>query len=295
MSDARLVLPVANPETASRLLETAVDIASDRDLELLVVHVVVVPDQTSLEQARASMDADPGESVVSDTVDGARAAGVEATGLVRYGHDVAGSLVSLADGDDVEAMLLGWHGRPRRRDVVLGSYIDTVLREAACDVLVERIDRDRGPITSTLVPVAGGPHTKFATEIAGAVARAHDARIELVTVIESSADDAAVADARSLLDRTAPSLGAVESVTQTVVREDDVVDAIRQATVDHDVAVLGAGGSGRLHRIVATDVAEAIARQAESDVVLCRRHENRTRTLWRRLVDRFGNWRDSTG
>ncbi|WP_247731234.1 universal stress protein [Halovivax limisalsi] len=288
MSDARLVLPVANPDTAARLLETAVDVADDRDLELLVVHVIGVPGQTSLEQARASMDAGPGESVVSETVERARAAGIEATGLLRYGHDVAGSLTSLADAADVEAVLLGWHGRPRRREVVFGGYIDRVLREAACDVIVERVDRDRGPIESVLVPVAGGPHTTLAAEIAGAIARAHDSSVELATVVDSSADETAVADARSLLDRTAPSLGAVESVTQTVVRGTDVVDAILAATTDHDVTVMGAGGSGRLHRIVATDVAEAVARRAESDVVLCRRHESRSRTLWRRLVERVG-------
>ncbi|MFC3956753.1 universal stress protein [Halovivax cerinus] len=286
MSPDRLLVPVANPETADRLLETAVDVARDRGLELLIVHVIDVPSQTSLEQARASMDREPGESVVSGTVERARATGVEATGLVRYGHDIAGSLVDLASADDVEAILLGWHGRPRRRDVVLGSYIDTVLRDADCDVLVERVDRDRGPIESVFVPVAGGPHTTYAAEIAGSIARERDANVELATVVAPDADESTVEDARTLLADTSSALGAVDTVTTTVRRSNEVAVGIVDRTADHDVTVLGAGGSGFLHRIVADDVAESVARRADSDVVLCRRRQSHRQTVLRRLIER---------
>lgn len=286
MSADRLILPVANPETADRLLETAVDVARDRDFQLLVVHAIDVPSQTSLEQARASMDREPGESVVSQTVERARAAGVEATGLIRYGHDIAGSLVDLASGADVEAMLLGWHGRPRRRDIVLGSYIDTVLREADCDVLVERVDRDRGPIESVFVPVAGGPHTESAAEIAGSIARERGANVELATVVAVGADEETVEDAQTLLAQTSPALGAIDSVTTTVLRSNEVSVGIVDHTTEHDVTVLGAGGNGLLHRIVADDVAESVARQADSGVLLCRRRRSRPRTLLRRAIER---------
>ncbi|AGB15281.1 universal stress protein UspA-like protein [Halovivax ruber XH-70] len=285
MTADRLLVPVANPETADRLLETAVDVAQDRGLELLVVHVIDVPSQTSLEQARASMDREPGESVVSQTVERARAAGVEATGLVRYGHDVAGSLVDLASGADVEAMLLGWHGRPRRRDIVLGSYIDTVLREAACDVLVERVDRDRGPIESVFVPVAGGPHTEYAAEIAGSIARERDASVELATVVAVGADEETVEEAQALLAQTSPALGAVDSVATTVLRSNEVSVGIVDHTAEHGLTILGAGGSGLLHRIVADDVAESVARQADSDVLLCRQRDRPAKTLLYRLQD----------
>lgn len=283
MPEPRLVLPIANPETADRLVTTAVDVARDRGLEILVVHVVEVPMQSSLEQAKASVETDHRETVVSETVEQARAAGLEATGLVRFAHDVAESLVNLAESDDVEAMLLGWHGRPRRRDVVLGSHVDTVLRDADCDVLAKRIDPDSGPVTSVFVPVAGGPHTDYAAEIAGAIARGHDATVELGTVIAPSAAEETVEDARALLARTSPAVGPVDSVTETVLRSNEVVVGIVDRTTDHDVTVLGAGGSGFIHRIVADDVAEAVARRADSDVVLCRRRDQPTKTLLRRL------------
>ncbi|WP_290810473.1 universal stress protein [Halovivax sp.] len=287
MSDGRLLLPVANPETAERLLDTAIDVARDRALEVLVVHVIEVPVQLSLAQARQSLDAEPGASVVEETVDRARAHGVEAAGRVRFGRDVATSLVNLIERDEVATALVGWRGRPRRRDVVLGSYIDAVLADADCDVLVKRIDRERGDVSSVLVPVAGGPHTELAAETAGAIARGRGATVELATVVSPDADEAAVDDARAMLTRTSPTLGAVETVTETVLRGDDVVETIVERAADHDATVLGAGGGGLFHRVLVENVPERVAREVDGAVVMVKRPESVSRALWRRLAERI--------
>ncbi len=211
MSADRLLVPVANPETADRLLDTAVDLAADRDLELLVLSVVTVPMQLSLSQARTSLETDDREQLVDDAVDRVRGYGVDASGRIRFARSVASGICGVATDADAEAVLLGWRGQPRRRDVVLGSHIDAVLEEAPSDVLVERIDRDRESVSSVLVPVAGGPNTRLAASIAGSLARTHDARAELLTVVPDRTETV-VGDARDLLTRTSPELGAVSSV-----------------------------------------------------------------------------------
>lgn len=285
MSTRRLLVPVANPETADRLLDTAIDIARDRGLSLLVVHVVVAPMQLSLEQARDELDVDEERAVVDYALEYAREAGVPATGRIRFGRGVARGVLTIAE-DDVEAILLGWRGRPRRRDIVLGSYIDEILADAPCDVLVKRIDRDRTTVSSILVPVAGGPNTEYAAEIAGSLARAHGARIELVTVV-STGDRAEIEDGRTLLTRTSAALGAVESVEETVLVGEDVVETICVRSSEHDVTVLGAAQGGLLRRTLVGDVAEAIGRDAESAVVVAKRHQGVPDALWRRVRDRL--------
>ncbi|MXV63457.1 universal stress protein [Natronorubrum sp. JWXQ-INN-674] len=287
MSGDRLLVPVANPETADRLLDTAIDVARDRDLEILVLHVVGVPMQLSLEQARRSMDVEEGESVVEYAVDRTRQRDVSVTGRVRFGRDVAGSVLSVAEQEDVETILLGWRGRPRRRDVILGSYIDEVLANAPCDVLVKRIDREGGDVSSVLVPVAGGPHTEYAAEIAGSLARGQGASVELVTVVSPDADEEAVADGRSLLTRTSPALGAVESVGETVLRGDDVVETIVDRSRDHDVTIIGAAENGLLRRVLVGSVPQAVGREADGAVVMAKRHQGLPKALWRRLRDRL--------
>ncbi|ELY51782.1 universal stress protein [Natronococcus jeotgali] len=136
-----------------------------------------------------------------------------------------------------------------------------------------------------LVPVAGGPNTEFAAETAGALARAHDARIELVTVVPDR-EEATVAEARTLLDRTAPALGAVESVRQ-IVLEGSVVETIVERSSSHDVTVVGAAEGWFLRRALVGDVPEAIAREADGAVIMAKRNQAVPEALWRRLRDRF--------
>ncbi|MFC4987993.1 universal stress protein [Saliphagus infecundisoli] len=281
-----VLVPVANPETAERLLDTAIDLARDRDLSILVLTVVEVPMQLPLERAREAMDVESEEAVVTSARGLAAEAGVPATGRLRFGRDVAGGVVSVAEREEVEAILVGWRGRPRRREIVLGSYIDEILSEALCDVLVKRIDRASDAVESILVPVAGGPHTEYAAEVAGSIAREHGARVELVTVVGDE-DEERMAEARELLTQTSAALGAVESVEETVLVGDVVPEIVERGRErGHDVTVLGATRGGFLRRVLVGDVPEAIARESEGAVIMARRGR-RVVALWKRLRNRL--------
>ncbi|OIB57478.1 universal stress protein UspA [Natrialba sp. SSL1] len=281
----RLLVPIANPETADRLLDTAVDLAHDRDLELVVLSVVTVPMQLSLEHARDTLDIEDEEALLADVVERARGYGVEATGRIRFGRDIADGICHVAAELDAVAVLVGWRGRPRRRDVVLGSHIDTVLANAPCDVLVKRIDRTVTDIESILVPVAGGPNTEFAAETAGALARAYDARVELLTVVPTR-DDEQLTDARGMLTETSPSLGVVDSVTETVL-EGDVTETILEQATAHDAVVIGAAENGLLRSVLVGDVPETVGREAESAVIMAKRYQGVSKTVWRRVRDQL--------
>ncbi|MWV40892.1 universal stress protein [Natrialba sp. INN-245] len=287
MSADRLLVPVANPETADRLLDTAVDLAADRDLELLVLSVVTVPMQLSLSQARTSLETGDREELVDDAVDRVRGYGVDASGRIRFARSVASGICGVTTDADAEVVLLGWRGQPRRRDVVLGSHIDAVLEDAPSDVLVERIDRDRESVSSVLVPVAGGPNTRLAASIAGSLARTHDARVELLTVV-SDRTETVVGDARDLLTRTSPELGAVSSVEETVL-EGPVVETIVERSERHDVTVVGAAEGGLFRRVLVGDVPETIGREADGTVLMVKRHEPVSSALRRRARDRVGS------
>ncbi|MFC4544114.1 universal stress protein [Halosolutus amylolyticus] len=285
MPPDRLLLPVANPDTADRLLDTAIDVARDRALEILVLSVVTVPVQLSLEQARRELEIDDREALVDDVVGQARANGVDATGRIRFARNAATAICGVAEDDPVSTILLGWRGRPRRQDVILGSTIDAVLTDAPCDVLVERLDEGPAGVSSILAPVAGGPNTDLAAETAGSLAREREAHVELVTIV-TDRDDDTVADARDLLASTESALGAVPSVERTVL-SGPVVETIVDRTARHDVTVVGAAEGGFLRRVLVGSVPEAVARGADSTVIMARRNEPVSRALWRRARDRI--------
>jgi nucleotide-binding universal stress UspA family protein len=270
-----LLVPVANPETVDRLLDTAVDLARGRSMRVVVVHVVEVPPQVPLSEGGSLLRGDGQRRLLADAVAQLEAADVPAGSRLRYARDVATGLVGAVETNDADALLMGWRGRPRRRDVVLGSFLDRVLGEAACDVFVKRIRTTTGDLDSVLVPVAGGPHGSLAAEFAGTVAGQHDATVHLLHVLPPSAPETTREQARALLSESAALLTDEVAVETAVHESDHVAGAITDATAAHDLTVLGATRGRFLRRRLVGAVAEGVGRAAASPVVLARRAPDR--------------------
>jgi len=140
------------------------------------------------------------------------------------------------------------------------------------NVLVERVGpaadgESDGSVDSLLLPTAGGPHAKFVTEIARAVARRNDAHIKMIYVRsdESDGDDAA----QSILDSAIAELEALETTTE-VVEGKDIADAIVEESADHDLTVIGASREGLLQQVVFGAIPEAVGKRAQSAVIMAK-------------------------
>lgn len=272
--DGTLLVPIANPETAQRQLDTAIDVASDRSYEIVVLYVVDVPSQLSLEDGRRYLLEDEHEALIEDAAAMVEAAGIPVDRRIRMARGVARGIVGAVESYDADAILVGWRGRPPREDVILGSHLDTVLKKAGCDVLVKRIQRP-GPeaVDSVLVPVAGGPHDDLATELAGSIARRHDATVRLLHVLTPEGSERSRSEADRLLRTKLTEFEDVE-VTRTLVEADDVAGTITDRTVDHDLTLLGVSRGGFLKRRLLGTISEAVGRHAAGTVILTKRHES---------------------
>jgi nucleotide-binding universal stress UspA family protein len=142
------------------------------------------------------------------------------------------------------------------------STIETVVDEAECDVFVENVgirdatdalfvpdvddhtvaplaESDAETIESILLPVGTGPHAALASEAARAVARAHDASVTVLHVIQPDASGQTRSDARDLLTFAEYVLGP-EVDSETELREaPDPTDVIIEAARDHDFTSIG--------------------------------------------------------
>lgn len=220
--DYQLLVPIANPENVDQLMRTALDIAADRDGEVLVMSVVTLPEQTPLSEGRA--------------------------------------------------------------EVVLGSTVDTVVTEADCDVLVERVGPQATGVTdSILVPTAGGPHATLAAEVARAISNTTGATIDVVHVVAPDADEAEREAAREKLANTSEVLAGSDGVDERLLEGTDVVERIVAESGDYDLTVIGATREGLLQQFVFGTVPEAVGRGADSTVIMTKKRLDITSTL-RRLV-----------
>ncbi|SDQ56656.1 universal stress protein [Natronobacterium texcoconense] len=272
-SNGTLLVPVANEETVGRQLETAVDLAADRSWEILFLYVLEVPSQLSLVDGRRYLLEADDERMLEKAVEAAKERGVAAASRIRIARGIGRGIVGAVDAYDVDAVLLGWRGRPPRSNVVLGGYVDRVLRDAACDVLVERIQTPRPDVDRVLVPVVGGPHDEFAADAAASIAREREASVTLLHVHTRSDPELPRTDAEAVLAATAARFEDVHSVDRELLEADDVAGTITDWTVDHDVTVLGVSRGGLIQRNLLGTISEAVGRHAAGSVVLARRHD----------------------
>lgn len=184
--DYQIVVPIADPEHVEQLMSTATDIARDRNGEVLVLSVVYLPEQTPLSAGQQYTDErrELLNRAITLAEGGDEGEGVPVNGIIRISHHIDKAILNTVEQYNSTALLMGWGGwRSRRREIVLGSIVDTVITEANCDVLVERIDNTTTAVELILLPTAGGPHAELAGEAVGAIARTTGARIELLRVV----------------------------------------------------------------------------------------------------------------
>ncbi|MGB9987613.1 amino acid permease [Salarchaeum japonicum] len=280
--DYRVLVSIANPENVEQLMRTAIDIAQDRNGEVLVMSAVKLPAQTPLSKGRQYADAQ--KETIDQAMEFAADEDVPVSGTVRIGHDVSEAILNTVEQYECDAALLGWSNTSRRRDIVLGSNVDVVAREAKCDVYVEKTGEEREDIETILLPTAGGPHAELAAETAEAIAHSEDADVRLVTVVSPDASDQEVTDAEHLLAETAESFFDFP-VEQEVLEGDDVADTLVEEANDHDLTLIGTTREGLLQELVFGAIPEEVGRRAETTVIMTKKNlgiTSRIQELFRR-------------
>ncbi|MFB6164371.1 MAG: amino acid permease [Haloarculaceae archaeon] len=274
-AERKIVVPVANPASAPQLMRTAIDLAGDRDevTEIVVMSVVTVPQQTPISEGREFVTNE--REVVNRAMDVAEDAEIPVSGVVRIGHDIDNAILNTVEQYGADTVLMGWKGqhKTQRRDIVLGSNVDSVVQRADADVLVERIGPEAGgDLESIMVPTAGGPHAELAAEVAAAIARAEDAAVEVVHVVDPDASDDEREAAQEVPAEAAEAIRDGIAVSTTLLDGDDVVQTLVTGSNDSDLTVIGATREGLLQQFVFGAVPEQVGRRAENLVIMTKRN-----------------------
>ncbi|HEY9903731.1 MAG TPA: chloride channel protein [Candidatus Sericytochromatia bacterium] len=281
----RLLVPLANPQTAPVLLELAAAIARDRDYEIECLQVIPVPRsnnpaQTPVKTTRSRRLLRLAEKLGRDWE-------IPVHTQIRVSHDTAQAILETIKERHISLLFMGWKAKPATSpDRVFGNVVDTLIRQAPCDlVLVKLGHRDEAQDDGTtvascplpiawnrwLVPMAGGPNASYALQLLPALAKLGVApMLKVAQVFPPSIrlpDTTGLEKAAFFLSHK---LNA--TVAAIPVRSYSVSDAvIHLAHADQcDVVVLGASREGLLQQVVHGNIPEAIARGVNSTVILVR-------------------------
>jgi nucleotide-binding universal stress UspA family protein len=262
--DYQIMVPVANPENAARLMDYAGKIAKAKDGEILVLNMVTVPEQTPLSEATDFVDTGE-DAIIAATANSPVDVPVHST--VRLGRNVARGILSAIREHNSDMVILGWRGSSRR-NFALGSTIDPVIERVPCNSMVIKLDasKSQSKPKRILVPIAYVTHSYLALDVASILADEPDSEITLMHVIrDESQREKAQEDMQSLLE----SLGEKANKGSVKVMEPGQVDdLIVQESKNHDLVIIGATRESGLQQLVFGSIPEQIARRCDSTVIM---------------------------
>jgi Kef-type K+ transport system membrane component KefB len=181
----RVLVPVANPNTAEDLMDLALMIRA-RDSSEPVLPLSVVPadsDRSAEYVARA-------EKMLSHVVAYAKSAGARVIPLTRVDHNFASGIARGATETRASTLVVGWDGQRASRRGIFGTVLDQVLQQTRHQIIVAKLGH---PLNTTqrivlLIP-RGTDHVPGFPAAAGTVkllANRLGARISGYTVGDSA-------------------------------------------------------------------------------------------------------------
>ncbi|WP_238992129.1 universal stress protein [Halorubrum distributum] len=264
-----VMVALSNPRTEGALVALAGALAEHRNGRLLAVHVVTVPDQTSLEKAAANRERLDRSSadLLAAAVDDAAAFDAPVETKTVLSHRGIEEVFDAARTNDADAVVMGYGGARFAGGRAEGS-LDELARDLPCDFLV--LDGQRLDAGEVLVPTAGGPSSDLSAEVALALRDVSGAEVSLLHVV----DEGEAASGREFLADWADGHGLGD--VDLRVEAGDVGAAIERVGAGYDLVVVGATERGLLSRVVRGSLASAAIERLDTPVLLAERPSDRS-------------------
>ena len=271
----RVLVPVANPDTAEALIDLGAAVARANEGEVVVLHAITIPRQSPFEVGRRYVE-QARERVVDRAVEMLRERNVPTSAVVRIGRAPAATILKEIEDREIDAVVMGWRGEADDPDTVLGGNIDRVLRRAPCDVLVLRA-RGLGTLRRVVVPVRDTMQATLQLDVAHVLHDAFDADLQLLHLVPPGATEPDRNArrrnvARRLAEASRESRSAADLVDAIDVdASQDVPQHIATLSTPDDLVVFGAPEERWFRRTVLGARSRRIAELSDGPVLLVKR------------------------
>lgn len=305
----RVVVPLANPATQRALLRFAAAMATVRGEgrgEIVAVNILEVPMQTSLSQELALEEErlERQRELLEAARGPTESFGVRLRTRAILARDIGQTIVEVAREEQAAGIVMGWDGRPTRRQVAMGRKLDAVIEHAPCEVTLLKVAK---PEIQEVVVLAGqGPHAQAAIRRGYELARAEvEAPLTLVNVQPEDPSQARRTDEEdddglprepeargyALLRQLAEEAGLEpEAYTPKVIVTDDVDAAILDVASGADTVVMGQTRAGLLERSLRETLPGKVARAATGNVAVISTGPTGPRSIRMAIEDRVRLW-----
>jgi nucleotide-binding universal stress UspA family protein len=252
-------------------LKVATTLARVTDASLTVINPVSTPSGTPNEYHHETSDGDEAD-------------------LLEWVFDQTTESLPRVNGDCVytRGIVTGVIQAVRTRNVdtlvVPGSVREGRLRMGITERIAAHVDADVVVVNgragfenpaSILLPIAGGPHSGLAADVATSIATSSDAWIDILHVISEGAPDYQREGAEELVDDIYRRIGRPDTTTSLVLETTDITTAIVDQSRCYDLTVIGAPTKGRLRKFMFGSTSQSVRKNAGSVVLSARNNSRR--------------------
>lgn len=288
----RIVIPVANPETEQHLIRIGGAIGTHYGkAEIVAVSVLEVPRQTSLEQGIQYEDerVQRQQELLTNARSTAEEAGLGLRTRSIVGHSVSSAVLNVLKEEQAQHLVLGWSGKRKPYQHILGSNIDQIVKDASCEItLVKAGDK---PIKKILVLVGTGPNTALAVKRGHQLSSVNtDTSLTLLTIQSPQTDENIDSEAKGkgLISSLAHEVGLdSENYSAEVIVSDDIRESLLQAVKSYDTVCIGATRSTAVRQALFGSIPEEIGEKSEGTVLITRAQEYKPRSVAEGIIERL--------
>ncbi len=258
----RMLVPVANPENALKIVTQTMKLAQTYDAQVTLVHMVPVPNQIPLSDAEQYSP--PGEEAIAEAMLYLNMR-FPLNYTVRYCRNPARGILSAAREHQADLIVMGWRGHSARRDFLFGSTVDPVLERNPCDVVILRECTERS-YKNILVPFGGGPHSILALRVASILVDPEAGRVIPFNVTVPGTPTLDIEDFlekhQQLFHCASDRFDPKHAVSK------NVLDILVQESEEADLVIIGATGERHLLQFTRSPLPERLAKAISKPLIM---------------------------
>jgi uncharacterized hydrophobic protein (TIGR00271 family) len=262
----RILVPIANPDTAESLLHLAGTLVRSEGGKVIALRVITVPNQLPLSDG--SIEAEANRMLLDQAIDQATKEEFRVQTMTRVSRTIAEGILDTAREEDVDQILVGWSGGESRSiSKSMGPVLDPIINDAPCDVLIVK-GYNWKDIKSILVPTAGGPNAPIGARLASTLSLNTGADVTGLYVQVGRASNSRMAENRKILDQIFQEMDFEKPPEKKIILANSVLNGILKEAEDYDLVIVGASEEGFIDQFAFGSIPQRIASQAPHSSVM---------------------------
>jgi CIC family chloride channel protein len=276
----RILLPLANPDNIPALLEIAGAIAKYHQYEIECLRVIGVPNY--IYPAQAQVETADTRQLMESLENWGKQLAIPIHTQIRVATDIGEAILETITREHINLLLMGWKGETSGIESIFGSVVDSLIKQAGCDLMLVKVGKSPHAFPPQLkltnhqwlIPTTGGDRINKLLTILPALAKVYSTPPQLkLCQIYAPGNTPHTADLRQAIDLLNSEIDL--PISSLLIPADSVADTIINLTQKqrYDLVILGASNEGLLQTVVQGNIPEAIARYANSTVIIFRSSE----------------------